>query len=140
MPEEAKTRPEMLWVRWCDRLEAIGTIGAVRCYQVTKERGEVMDIPGQTPRPQTKEEVWAHVNPERFALYQKTGASKSMMDHYYDKLMHIANFDPELVQNDYLVAEAKKRVQPLVDICLEYGKTGLVPEEKIKGYMNPPKT
>lgn len=32
VPEDAKSRPELLWVRYCDRLEAIGTIGAVRAY------------------------------------------------------------------------------------------------------------
>ena len=58
-----------------------------------------------------------------------------MMDHYYDKLLHIANYDPEIVKNEYLVTEAKNRVQPLVDICLEYGKTGVVPEDTIKSYI-----
>jgi len=33
-----------------------------------------------------------------------------MMDHYYDKLLHIANYDPEIVKNEYLVTEAKNRV------------------------------
>ena len=32
VPEEALETPEVLWVRFCDRLEAIGTIGVVRCY------------------------------------------------------------------------------------------------------------
>jgi len=32
VPKEALGAPEMLWVRFCDRLEAIGAIGAVRCY------------------------------------------------------------------------------------------------------------
>ena len=32
VPKRAKKNPELLWVRFSDRLEAIGTIGAVRCW------------------------------------------------------------------------------------------------------------
>ena len=32
IPKRAKKHPELLWVRMADRLEAIGAIGAVRCY------------------------------------------------------------------------------------------------------------
>lgn len=32
VPERAQKLPELLWVRYSDRLEAIGTIGAVRCW------------------------------------------------------------------------------------------------------------
>jgi hypothetical protein len=32
------------------------------------------------------------------------------MDHYYDKLLHIAVFDAQVVQNSYLVQEAARRV------------------------------
>ena len=58
-----------------------------------------------------------------------------MMDHYYDKLLQIAHFDQKVLKNEYLLSEAKKRVQPLVDVCLEYGRTGEVPEELIKSHM-----
>ena len=36
------------------------------------------------------------------------GDSASMMDHYYDKLLQIAVFKPEVVNNTYLVQEASK--------------------------------
>ncbi len=39
IPDRAKTSPELLWVRFSDRLEAIGMIGAVRCYQYNEEKG-----------------------------------------------------------------------------------------------------
>lgn len=58
-----------------------------------------------------------------------------MLDHYYDKLLQIAYFDSDAIQNKFLVSEAASRVQPLVDICLEYGQTGVVPVDKIKSYM-----
>ena len=72
------------------------------------------------------------MHPERFEEYQRAGESKSMMDHYYDKLLQIAHFDAARVQNTYLQEEAKSRVQPLLDICVEYGRSGKVPEEMIK--------
>ena len=41
-----------------------------------------------TPRPQTTEELWTFVKDERFEAYQASGgASDSMLDHYYDKLL-----------------------------------------------------
>ena len=33
IPKRALSNPELLWVRYADRLEAIGPIGAVRCFQ-----------------------------------------------------------------------------------------------------------
>jgi len=56
-----------------------------------------------------------------------------MLDHYYDKLLQIpAGFKPEIVQNNYLVSEAGIRVAPLLDICVEYGKSGQVPLETLQ--------
>ena len=46
VPAEALENPELLWVRFCDRLEAIGPIGAVRCYQYAIEKGNPLDVPG----------------------------------------------------------------------------------------------
>ena len=84
-----------------------------------------------TPRPQTKEEVLANVLPERFVNYMLRKESDSMMDHYYDKLLHVAVFEPSVVQNSFLIEEADKRNQPLVDVCIEYGRTGKVPIDLI---------
>jgi hypothetical protein len=36
------------------------------------------------------------------------GNSASMMDHYYDKLLQIAVFKPDVVKNKYLVHEASQ--------------------------------
>jgi len=137
IPEAAVDLPELLWVRHCDRLEAIGVTGAVRCYQYTLESDRILDAP-ETPRPKTKEEIWDLVTPKRFKSYMKTKASKSMMCHYYDKLLHIAatyKKDPKSVANDWIVKEAISRVEPMENICLLYGKKGKVPEDLIKSYM-----
>ena len=92
IPKRAKKHPELLWVRFADRLEAIGPIGAVRCYQYNTEKGESLSI-STTPRPKTKQEVWANVTPERLQNYMETKDSASMMDHYFDKLLQIARFE-----------------------------------------------
>ena len=66
VPDIAKTNPEFLWVRFSDRLEAIGPIGAVRCYQFAVEKNNDLHVKDKSPRPQTDEEVWKYVDPERF--------------------------------------------------------------------------
>jgi len=134
VPEKAKDDPSLLWPRFCDRLEAIGVIGAVRCYQYNSEVGAPLVCPDM-PRPTCEKEVWDHVTPERWTKYQNGGNSASMMDHYYDKLLQIAVFPPEVVCCPSLVQEAAARVQPLLHICLEAGKTGEAPVEYIKSLI-----
>jgi len=134
VPDRAKSDPQLLWVRFCDRLEAIGPIGAVRCWQYNSEVGDPLSTPS-TPRPITEKEVWSHVKPELFLQYMNGGSSASMMDHYYDKLLQIAVYDPSVVCNSYLVEDARKRVAPLVKVCLEFGKTGVPPVDLIKSYI-----
>ena len=84
-------------------------IGAVRCYQYNEEKGGKL-CTETTPRPKTVEEVWSLVTPNRFDDYMKNKTSASMMDHYFDKLLHIAVYDPEVVQNTFLEEEASRRV------------------------------
>ena len=57
-----------------------------------------------------------------------------MMDHYYDKIFQIAHFDPADVANSYIQDEATKRVKPLVEICLHFGRTGEVPIEMLHSF------
>ena len=54
IPKRAIKHPELLWVRFSDRLEAIGTIGAVRCWQYNTEKGEALSVK-TTPRPKTRQ-------------------------------------------------------------------------------------
>ena len=72
VPPCAFEKPWFLWPRWSDRLEAIGTIGMVRCYQYNMEQGAPL-CAERTPRPQSVEEVWQNVKEQRFEDYQKTG-------------------------------------------------------------------
>ena len=135
IPEIAKMEPEFLWVRYADRLEAIGVIGAIRCYQYAIEKGNLL-YSENTPRPTNKKELWNFVKTERFDKYQIDGISESMMDHYYDKLLQIAKFDRDVVQNNFLLEEAGKRVEPLVNICIEFGKTGKIPDSILNIKIN----
>ena len=87
VPDRAVAAPEFLWPRFCDRLEAIGTIGIIRTFQYNREKGMPLSSP-TTPAPQRVEDVWKHVTPERVEAYCAHG-SVSMMDHFYDKLLQI---------------------------------------------------
>ncbi len=68
VPPRCVDNHELLWVRFCDRLEAIGTVGAIRCYQYNLEKGEKLSC-DTTPRPKTIQEVWNEVKPEKFEKY-----------------------------------------------------------------------
>jgi len=133
VPEKARQDPTLLWPRFCDRLESIGTIGAVRCLQYNLEKGDPLDTP-DTPRPTSEEEIWSYVTEDRWKKYQTGGSSNSMMDHYFDKLLQIAVFEPDVVKNEFLVQMAKQRVEPLLRICLEFGKKGTAPVDLIKSF------
>merc|ERR1719193_76465 len=133
VPPKAVSDPTWLWPRYCDRIEAIGTKGAVRCLQYNQEVGATLQSE-TTPRPVDAADVWNHVVEERWLKYQNGGSSASMMDHFYDKLLHIAVFKKEVVKNTYLEDQASQRVEPLVRICVEYGKTGEAPVALIKSF------
>ena len=87
-----------------------------------------------TPRPEDEPALWAHVTEARWLKYQQGGNSVSMMDHYYDKMFQIAHFDPAIVANLYIQDEAAKRVKPLVEICLHFGRTGKVSIEMLQSF------
>ena len=84
-----------LLARDCDRIEAIGEIGVVRCYLYTKN----------IDRPYFTDDTWIITSEselktynleKRFTDYQN---SESMIDHFYDKLLHIGNLQ---TNNKYL--------------------------------------
>jgi len=133
VPTAARADPTLLWPRFCDRLEAIGVVGAVRCYQYNRETTAPLML-DTTPRPGSEQEMWDQVTQARWIKYQQGGNSASMMDHYYDKLLQIAHFDPAVVCNAYLQEVASDRVRPLVEICLEYGRTGEVPVQMLEKF------
>jgi uncharacterized protein len=117
--------------RWSDRLEAVGANGVVRCYQFTNEQSQPMSST-TSPRAKSQDEVWKYATPERFEAYQNGGNSDDMISHYYDKLLHIARPPKGIVNNEYLEAMAEESAKELIEVCIRFGKTGVVDEDHIQ--------
>jgi uncharacterized protein len=115
IPEEAIPRSWLLWPRYADRLEAIGLIGIKRCLQVTVEFGNPL-YTDDTPKAVDKEGLAKIATEERYKNYKK---SVSMIDHYYDKLLHIGKF---VADNDYLDGVLKERQEIMQEVCFAYGR------------------
>lgn len=111
----------ILWPRICDRIEAIGKIGVWRAWIYAINKGNPMHT-SDTPLPKTEEELNEILSPERFSDY--SGKSNSFIDHFYDKLLYIANIDsPEVQSNEYLLSIAKKRHQVMINFVLDYSNS-----------------
>ena len=127
VPAAAMVRPEMLWPRWADRLEATGEIGVVRCY-LHNSRVRAPLFTEDTVRATTEAELWQIASPSRFERYIASGGkSASFIDHFYDKLLQAARPPAAIVRNPYLELTAEKRVAPLVKVCLAFGESGIIP-------------
>lgn len=119
-----------LLVRWCDRLESMGKIGAYRAYQynVFKNLPLFLD---STPTPQTLEELNEHRIYDRFNNYiNNTGGSVSMIDHYYDKNLFLIDMVDEC-KNKYINEVALSRNNTTIEFLLQFGKTKHIDTEKI---------
>ncbi|EJK48905.1 hypothetical protein THAOC_32262 [Thalassiosira oceanica] len=126
----------LLIPRWADRLEAVGRRGVVRCYQFNNETSRPL-FTENTPRAKSEEDLWRIADPPgRLQKYmERGGTSESMIDHYYDKLLHIARPPREIVRNPYLEQMADSSAQPLVEVCLRFGRTGKVDESYIMSLL-----
>jgi uncharacterized protein len=121
----------LLIPRWADRLEAVGAIGVVRCYQYNIEH-EYPLCSTHSPRAVTADQVWQYATAERFVAYQERGGTSSdMISHYYDKLLHVARPPHDIVRNVYLEQMAEQSALELVEVCIRYGQTGRVDEDYI---------
>lgn len=119
IPPEAEAHPEYLFPRYSDRLEALGEVGVRRCYKYNAGVGAPLYC-ATTPRPRTVEELRGYATEERFRAYK--GNSDSMLDHYFDKLLHLSRAIPD--DNAYYARVKGERDQILVDILLHYGEHG----------------
>ncbi|KAL3903271.1 MAG: hypothetical protein SGPRY_011744 [Prymnesium sp.] len=120
----------LLIPRWSDRLEAVGAIGVVRCFQYNCEK-KLPLCSEASPRARTEEQVFALATPDRFARYLRGGISEDMISHYYDKLLHVARPPPEIVSNRYLEDAGMDSCRELVQVCVRFGNTGEVDQEYI---------
>lgn len=115
--------PPKKWMvipRDCDRLTAIGQEGIDRMLEFAKTVNSEMILPN-TLRAETPEQLWEIATPERFASYR--GGSASVIDHYYDKLLHIGKPENLKSQNPYILEEAARRRDILVDYVINYWKS-----------------
>jgi uncharacterized protein len=142
VPDDIKKSGEysLLIPRWADRLEAVGAVGLVRCFQYNQEHGSPMSSP-TSPRAQTEAEVWKYATPERFHAYTSAdsttgGSSDDMISHYYDKLLHVACPPADIVRNAYLEEQARESSKELVEMCLRFGRSGQVDVEYVHEVAN----
>ena len=114
--------PWMTIPRDCDRLDAIGQRGIDRVIKYNTHKGHPMHL-DDTPRVYSEEELWKVATHERFVGYTNGVPSKSMIDHFYDKLLHIGKPEHLESKNPYVLEEAAKRTQIMVDFVLNYWKS-----------------
>ena len=112
-----------LYPRYADRLEAIGKIGIWRCYKYCST------IKSPLFTPSTKRYTTIEALKETKSRYlEYNGHSESMIDHFYDKLLHLADFT---TTNQYFNQIKADRMQPIYDVVFEFGKTGVIDKETI---------
>ena len=130
IPKKCKDKEWMLIPRYADRLEAIGMVGLVRTFIFTLKKGRELYLP-TTPMPKMISEIWKVASIKRYKNY--SGASASMLDHFYDKLLRLGKFP---ITNKYLNNESKKRIKPLLDFLLFFNNSQINnPKEEIKKYI-----
>lgn len=127
IPPACVAAPWKLLPRHCDRLEAFGWVGYLRCLEYTHTVGRPLWTP-ETARAADEADLWARVAaPARYAAYR--GNSVSMVDHYYDKLLHFtAAYRADVACLD---AEAELRRRVIVDVCLAFGRDGALDAEAL---------
>lgn len=120
VPPEALERPELLWPRYADRIEAAGETGVARCRAYAEETDAPL-VAAHTPRPRTAEEAWALATPQRLRAYQERGGgSESMLDHYFDALLPCSLAPPS--GSAYLDAALRQGAEVLVRACLRLSR------------------
>ncbi len=105
-----------------DKVLAIGHVGCERTILYTKAKDQPMSTDA-TPRLVDEAEIIALAQ-ERFETY--TGGSVSAMDHFYDKLVHLA--DKLRSDNPYLSAYIAEQRQTTLDYVVHFGKYGTMLE------------
>lgn len=120
--ENGDSEPPQPWMaipRDCDRLEAIGEIGIKRCKDFIVEKKGLFHTPN-TPIATTKHELEIAADPARFKAYMSGARSSSMIDHYYDKLLHIGKPECLRSQNPYILQEAARRNDVMTNFVIDY--------------------
>ena len=115
--------------RYSDRLEAIGIIGVARTFSYTIHKNQPL-FRFDTARPTTLEEIDMVATIERYNSYK--GSSKSMIDHFYDKLIRVCDFP---ISNPFFDRITKERKNKLLDFILLFGNQGKISIDDCKNYI-----
>lgn len=113
------TEPWWNYARLADRAEAIGGIGVLRAYVYTLHVDRPLFTDG-TPLVTNDKELTAVVTNERFDGYLRKKKSATFIDHFYDKMFHIADFD-QYTDNPYLRELARKRLDEMKAFIFSFG-------------------
>lgn len=112
------------YIKAADQLEALGIGGIKRCKQFAEKIGNPLFLES-TPRATTLEELYQIASYDRYHNYvNKRLKSVSMIDHFYDKLLHLKYYG----QNKYFIEEYFRRHKIIELFLLEFGKTGQIPD------------
>lgn len=114
IPREAINNEYLLYPRHADRLDALGNKGVIRCYQYCLTKKMPLYVQ-ETLKPETMDNIWEIATRDRYNNYK--GKSISMIDHYYDKLLQLGNFETD---NEYFKEMKHKSVQPLLNIVEKF--------------------
>lgn len=110
-----------LITRHADRLEAIGIIGIKRCYHYTmSKRKPIYDE--DTPMPQTLIELKDLVTTDRLEAYMRNRGSKTMIDHFYDKLLHVT-----YTGNTYIDEKLEDKRYLMYQFLLDFSSSKTLP-------------
>ena len=127
IPKNAIENPWLLYPRHADRIEAIGKVGMIRCYQYNNKPGYKL-FTAETKRALNKDDLWNNIaTVERYNSYK--GNSASMIDHFYDKMLRAGMFQTE---NTFLDDKRKDKLEPMVEFILKFGTTGKIDLDMLK--------
>lgn len=110
--------------RYADRIAACGKVGLQRCRDYTLRQGLPLATP-ETYRATCREDLYTESMMARFEAYTRGGKqSASLIDHMYDKLLHLL----VVTGNSYIDQQLQDGQHILEEFVLEYGRTGVVPD------------
>jgi len=131
IPEKIIGKEYYLYPRYSDRLEALGIIGLERTLHYTKNKnGNLFDE--STLRAKNEEDLFENIaTEERYLNYN--GKSKTMIDHFYDKLLRLGKYP---IYNEYFNKICEERIQPLIKIVLEFGERQDITQDELEELIN----
>jgi uncharacterized protein len=105
-----------------DRLEALGETGVERCLAYARHK-QLPLATADTLLAHTDADIDRIATPERFAAYASGRVSSvSVIDHFWDKLLHIGNMTDSGITNRHLIGEAQRRAAHMrvrvLDMCM----------------------